>query len=192
MGHSLNTVGKPVFSPTPTQTVADLQAAVDFAEKVGGVLRGTSTARGLLTSAELTVGWLFVETDTGLTYRWTSSGWVNLVQVSYQASGAAPGSGITVPSSALLLGGLIVKTGYLRAFTSVSFGNEYMPTVTFDEPFPNAILGVWFTPIHVAGNSQAPDRPFAVDNMTATQFRAMLPASGTATDRGFPWLAVGY
>lgn len=73
MGNTLNALGKPVFTPTPTQTTADMQAAADWAEKVGGLLKVTSAQRALLTSGQTAVGWLIVETDTGRIYQVTAS-----------------------------------------------------------------------------------------------------------------------
>lgn len=75
MGHTLDTRGKPLFADTPTQTITDMQAAADFAEKIGGLLKGTSADRESLTAGQLTTGWLFSETDTGAIYQWATSGW---------------------------------------------------------------------------------------------------------------------
>lgn len=74
MGFTLNAARKPIYSRTPTQTVEDLQAGVDYAELVGGGLRGTSAERLLLTSADVLLGQTFVETDTGSIYVWLT-GW---------------------------------------------------------------------------------------------------------------------
>lgn len=75
MGFNTDTRGKPEFTDTPAQTVADLQAAADFADKVGGLLKGTSTERDLLSAGEVATGWLFSETDTGYLYRRVTAGW---------------------------------------------------------------------------------------------------------------------
>jgi len=72
MGHSLSPTGKPLYNSTP-ETVADLQAAVDFAELTGGILKGTAAQRGNLTTAQWPVGWLFSETDTGRLYLRTTA-----------------------------------------------------------------------------------------------------------------------
>ena len=74
MGHVLNARGKPTFQATPTQTVADLQAATDFADTVGAGMRGTSAERNLLTSAGIELGQFFTEVDTGRIYVWLSGG----------------------------------------------------------------------------------------------------------------------
>lgn len=73
MGHSLDARGKPTFTPTPTQTVADLQAGADFTEEIGGLIKVTSSERGSLTSADTSVGWLISETDTGRLYMRTAA-----------------------------------------------------------------------------------------------------------------------
>ena len=129
--------------------------------------------------------------DTGVLYKWNGS-WRPVATVAHQVAGAAPGSDVIVPVSAVTVGGLIVKTGVHRDFTSVSFGNEYMSPVTFASPFPTAILHVSLTPFQISAGPQAPDRPFAVDVMSPTQFRVMIPSSGTSADRAYTWMAVGY
>lgn len=89
MGHSSDATGKPVITPTPTQTVADMQAIADYAEKVGGLLKVSSSERTSLTSGQTKPGWLISETDTGSLFLvtaaspqgvpvWGDSGWVSL------------------------------------------------------------------------------------------------------------------
>lgn len=73
MGNTPNTYGKPVFAQTPTQTVADLQAAADFADTFANVRVGTSAARSALTAGQLRDGLLFTESDTGLVYVYDST-----------------------------------------------------------------------------------------------------------------------
>lgn len=73
MGNTLNAIGKPVFTRVPLQTVKDLQDAVDWAEKIGGLLKITSSQRALLTSGQTSLGWLIIETDTGRIYQVTAS-----------------------------------------------------------------------------------------------------------------------
>lgn len=73
MGHSLDAAGKPTFQASPTQTVIDLQAAVDYAEKVGGLLKVTADQRQNLTSSQVKLGWLISETDTGRLYLSTAA-----------------------------------------------------------------------------------------------------------------------
>lgn len=73
MGHSLDPAKKPIYARTPTQTVADFQGAVDYAEAVGGLLKVTASQRGQLTSAQTKPGWLISELDTGDLYRVTAA-----------------------------------------------------------------------------------------------------------------------
>jgi len=73
MGHSIDATGKPTITPTPTQTVADIQAAVNYAELTGGLRKVTSSQRTSLTSSQTEVGWLISETDTGRLYLRTAS-----------------------------------------------------------------------------------------------------------------------
>lgn len=68
MGFTLDSTGKPVYSATPTQTTADLQAAVDFAKKYAYSRSGTSLVRTGLTPGELWDGLVFFETDTASVY----------------------------------------------------------------------------------------------------------------------------
>lgn len=73
MGNTLDSRGKPIFDNV-TDPVADLRAAVDWADRVGAGLRGTSTERTLLTSANIEPGQFFSETDTGAVYLRTAAG----------------------------------------------------------------------------------------------------------------------
>lgn len=68
MGNTLDATGKPTYSSTPLQTVADLQAGVGYTEKVGGLLKVTASQRGALLSSQVKPGWLISETDTGRLY----------------------------------------------------------------------------------------------------------------------------
>lgn len=79
MGNTLNTYGKPVISPTPTQTVVDMQAIADFADTFANVRRGTAAQRGALTAGQIRDGLLFSETDTGRIYLRKSGTWALVV-----------------------------------------------------------------------------------------------------------------
>ncbi|RLK47611.1 hypothetical protein [Microbacterium telephonicum] len=89
MGHTLAPTGEPTYTPTPTQTVADLQAAVTFAKKIGGLLKGTAVERQALTTDESVDGWFFSETDTGRLYQRVSGSWVRLNAVARGTFNAA-------------------------------------------------------------------------------------------------------
>lgn len=75
MGNTLNTYGKPVISPTPTQTVVDMQAIADFADTFANVRRGTAAQRGALTAGQIRDGMIFLETDTGRGYQRRGGAW---------------------------------------------------------------------------------------------------------------------
>lgn len=182
------TGGTPPTGASPFRPPEDYKAVYDHFGAPG--MFSVATASALPASGNW-AGRTLTVADKGVVYVWNGS-WKPLLSAAHQAAGSAPGAGVTVPGSAVSLGGLIVKTGVLRAFTTVSFGNEYMPAVVFTEAFPTAILSVSTTPFNIAGGPQAPDRPFALDSLLASGFRAMVPASGTSTDRAFTWLAVGY
>lgn len=53
----------------------DIAAAVTYADKIGGLLKGTRDERLALTASQVSPGWLFTETDTGSLYLRLSSGW---------------------------------------------------------------------------------------------------------------------
>lgn len=74
MGYTDDSAGKPVYAATPTQTVVDLQAAVDYAEIFAHFRVGTNSDRTGLAPGELHDGLHFYETDTDSLYRY-NSGW---------------------------------------------------------------------------------------------------------------------
>ncbi|MDF2992095.1 MAG: hypothetical protein K0S37_2609 [Microbacterium sp.] len=102
-------------------------------------------------------------------------------------------AGIDVPSGALLLPGAQIKTGMLTSGTTVAFGNEYMPAIVFEQPFPNGILSVSVLPVF-AGIASPLSPPIApgVDGVSRGGFRVMYPRSGEAWVRSFLWTAIGY
>lgn len=101
MGFSSDGRGKPEYDENAS-FVSDLQGAVDFAEKIGGLLKGTPTERAALSAGNLLPGWLFVESTTGDVYRWTGSAWVAVYQFRdwvtlTAASGWTAGTGTNAP-----------------------------------------------------------------------------------------------
>lgn len=72
MGNTPDDTGKPLYDDN-SEPQADLQAAVEYAEKVGGLLKVTAAERGSLTGSQTKVGWLIVETDTNRVYLRTAS-----------------------------------------------------------------------------------------------------------------------
>lgn len=180
MGYTLDSQGLPVFTATPTQTTADLQAAADAARKVGGVLRGTSTDRGLLTSDAVGLGWLFVETDTKRVYEWTSSGWQYL----------AGGNRITAYRSSSQIAGV----GALITMTGVATGTTTAGGVlvhSFPVPFPAACVGVILMPDHQSGFSGT-NLPYLVNgSLTPAGFQSFW--TGVATQSvTCAYMALGY
>lgn len=73
MGHTTDSRGALTATPTPTQTVADLQAGYDRVEQIGGLLKGSASDRGALTGAAVADGWLFAQPN-GLLQR-VPGGW---------------------------------------------------------------------------------------------------------------------
>ncbi|KTR78011.1 MULTISPECIES: hypothetical protein [Microbacterium] len=100
MGYTLDAYGKPVVSPTPTQTVVDLQAIADFAASFANVRVGTSTERQVLPAAKHRNGMLWVETDTGRIYRSKDAAWV-LAAPGTDWVTLTPASGWAVSSGAI-------------------------------------------------------------------------------------------
>lgn len=74
MGFTLDSTGKPVISSTPTQTVADMQAIADYAQKYAFARSGLASVRTGLAPGELWNGLTFFETDTGSVYIY-NGGW---------------------------------------------------------------------------------------------------------------------
>jgi len=79
MGNTKAANGALTASPTPTQTVADLQAGYDRIEEIGGLLKGTSGQRNALTSSQVSEGWIFAESDTGRLFVRRSNAWERLM-----------------------------------------------------------------------------------------------------------------
>lgn len=136
MGFSTDAHGKPVFSATPTQTVADLQAGADYADTIGGLLKGTAGDRDLLTAGELVPGWLFTETDTDRIYLWTGSGW-DLVHVKDTGTVVlSPSSGWAAYSSGV----------QVRAVNRVAYLTINATRASWTGPATVAVLPVGFRP----------------------------------------------
>lgn len=95
MGNTRDAAGALTAQPTPTQTVADLQAGYDRTEEIGGLLKVTSAERALLTNAQTKIGWLVIETDTGNIYERVSSGLKPLIEDTGWVSVTPQGTGFT-------------------------------------------------------------------------------------------------
>lgn len=103
-------------------------------------------------------------------------------------------SGIDIPQSGVNIDKpLIVKTGVIAEATTNQFGNEYFPTIAFTDAFPNAVLGITFTPFF--GGSTTVNRvegTIAYDSLTRFQFRPFIPNSPNPWYRAISWVAWGY
>ncbi|MDF2919057.1 MAG: hypothetical protein K0S70_3274 [Microbacterium sp.] len=101
--------------------------------------------------------------------------------------------GIDVPSGVLAVQGLQIKTGMLTAGTTSLYGNEYMPSIVFEQAFPNGILSVSVLPVF-AGIASPLTPPIApgVDGVSRAGFRVMYPGSSNPWVRSFLWTAIGY
>lgn len=177
--NTLDSTGKPIFTATPTQTVADLQAGVDYAERIAGGLKGTAAARDLVAADEVKLGWLFVETDTGRVYEWTASGWVYL----------AGGDRATPYRSNTKVAGVAA----LRFKTGVASGTTTSGGVllhTFPEAFEAACSGVLLMPDQNSNVGSA--APVMVDGgLAASGFQTFWAGRGTAAV-SVAYFAFGY
>lgn len=72
MGFQLDDNGKPVYDNDITDPVGQFQAAADYADKVGGRLRGTTAQRNATPSR---FGWEFFDTDLGYSFLGGTTGW---------------------------------------------------------------------------------------------------------------------
>lgn len=99
--------------------------------------------------------------------------------------------GIEIRRTSLVLpDGALRKTGEMTSGTTVQFGNEYFPTVLFEDPFPNGILALSITPVY-QGIANGPPAAIGVDIANAGGFRALVPASPNPWVRSFIWTADG-
>jgi len=157
-----------------------------------GVLRFASKAAadswGVSNAAFLSAGdecWV-----AAARYAWSGSAWVQGSRnVAHEPSGAAI-VGVNIAGAINLPDGVQLKTGRHTFMTTVSFGNEYAPSVTFATPFPNGLLSLQLTQIQADGALAR--SPLVYDGASATGFRAFYPGGAATTKRSFTWLAVGY
>ncbi|AXA95469.1 hypothetical protein [Microbacterium sp. PM5] len=75
MGYTLDDTGKPTLNDDATNPgpAGDFQAIVDYAQKIGGLLKLTAAERTSLAPGDVETGWLISETDTGRLYLVTDS-----------------------------------------------------------------------------------------------------------------------
>jgi hypothetical protein len=134
MGYTLDSRGKPTFTPSPTQTVADLTAAVEYADKVGGLLRMSSSDRELLTSDDVLPGWVISEIDTGNLFQVTASSPMGVPLVTKDTGDVAISlnGGWTngaSPASYRVKGGMASLNGRISAATGASTVAFVLPPV---------------------------------------------------------------
>lgn len=162
MGHTLNADGEPEYTPTPTQTVADLQAAVAYASKIGGLLKVTASERTSLTSGQTKPGWLIVETDTGNVYR--------VLAGSPQGVKVIEDSG-WVEYSSLPSSGFSVVTGNLPRFRLINGIVHYVIVATFSGTWTNN-WNVLSVPTGMAPAKAIPAVSFYGDTVRECSFTA--------------------
>lgn len=125
-------------------------------------------------------------------YAHNGTGWIRSRRTDHAGRTGSGNSGIDIPSGAVAMpAGAIMKTGHLTAATSVSFGNEYFPVVTFPEAFPNQLLSLSILPVYQSP-ATGPAASIGIDNANATQFRAVIPGSPNPWIRSFLWTAIGF
>lgn len=166
MGNSLDSTGKPVFQSSPPQTVLDLQAAVDYAEKVGGLLKVTANQRQNLTSSQVKLGWLISETDTGRLYLSTASKPQGELVHTPEETGSVGFAGIYSSSS---VSPVQIRSKNGRATLE---GVAISTTATFDAG-PTFTLGTI-----PAGFRPATDQVFAVPAFSTVLARLLVQSSG--------------
>jgi hypothetical protein len=107
MGYSTDATGYPTFDDN-VDLPADLQAGPAYARATGGLLKGTSTERTNLTASQVSVGWLFAESDTGALYVRRPEGWEAVHRPAHRRFVRATGSDAAVSSGTYI--GLVEGT----------------------------------------------------------------------------------
>lgn len=118
--------------------------------------------------------------------------WEPLQRCSFQRDGSSISGVDTVAADTPQINGLIIKTGHHTAFTSLAFGNEYMPSVLFDVAFPSGVLHLGVTQVEVASEATYVATKFGIDSLSTTGFRVLYPGGTTTTKRSYLWTAMGY
>lgn len=184
----------------PYQLTTDLAAMADTVQdaiqdaRLNGRYRAITNAERLaLTGADLYEGLWVWTTDTKILYRYTSAAWKEQGNgpVAHNGNPGAAIAGVTIPGSAVALPqGLKVKTGMITATTTTSFGNEYMPRITFATAFPTALLSVSI--LQVGTDGATPFANYATDDAKADGFRIFYVGTSSTIKRSFIWTAIGY
>jgi hypothetical protein len=169
MGHIANADGSLTFTPTPTQTVADLQALADRIERVGGILRVTSTEREQLTQQQTHVGMLIAETDTGRLYQVGPEypqGFLIFQDWTAYTPSSSGASGGTIEGGYQVIGGTV----YCRIRHTLG-GAGVTAQPTYGLPVPAGSAGIeWF-----------PGTGMLRDNSAATEVQAIIRKMSQST-----------
>jgi hypothetical protein len=179
--------GQPLFNDTP-QTVADLQAAVAYAAKVGNRREGTTAERNAASGSDLWEGLEWADTTDGRTYKLIDGGWVLLFEKQWVQNDTTNTQ---------------VATRTQRGKGKIQGNNTAQLTknVVFPTPFSNppeiflSYMGYRgagaYNPISLTPGSAQRMSPM---NVTATGFTAYLNSDGSLTngsDFYFSWFALG-
>jgi hypothetical protein len=117
---------------------ADLTEVSDFAAANGNRKKGTASQRAALTGADVWVGLEFYETDTALTWLYTSSGWSNNGTIATMANltpatGWTAGTGVNAPRL-IREGNQVTLYGILGWTTGGSYSNMLTIPAAFLPP----------------------------------------------------------
>lgn len=122
---------KPVFNNVST-TQADLQAGVDYAEKVGHAKSGTTAEMNALSGSDVWDGLLFGNTSDGVTYQRKGGAWkpnsFNL--------GATLGSGLSGGSPPTSTSPILVQMGV----AAVGLNANGDGSINYSTAFPNGVM----------------------------------------------------
>lgn len=80
---------------------------------------------------------------------------------------------------------LIEQAGYLSVTSGAS---GLLPVVTFANPFPNGLIGVWMTTFGGAGQNPVINGGAA----SVTTFQGVIPSIGTGVSVQYSWRALGW
>lgn len=116
------THGSPLYNSSP-QTVADLQAAVDYAALVGNHKVGTTSQRDAASGSEAWDGLFWSDTTDGKTYKRVSGGWVQQ---------------------------LTVANVFRRGTATITTNPNGDFSITFDTEFPTAFGGAVLSDAHTS------------------------------------------
>lgn len=127
----------------------------------------------------------------GVLQAWDGDDWrpVGAGTVSFESDGGATVLSSSEPLSAAQM---IVKTGTVSAYTSIQYGNAYMPVVTFQAPFPSRLLSVQVTAVYSPQGWDTPSKALPmVDIANQKSFRVVYPGETGTSVHAFMWTAIG-